>query len=110
MIERRGCKSVLLGCSLDEKLFEDPEFVRDMQRYSYISARESLTYDMLKRAGLENVGLTPDSAFTLNKQMLPLPDGFVEGNTVGINMSKMVVRREKKQGIVRKLFRCSPYS
>lgn len=100
MITRRGCKSVLLGCSLDEKLFEDQEFVRDMQRYSYISARESLTYDMLKRAGLRNVGLTPDSAFTLDKQMLPLPDGFDEGNTVGINLSPLVVRKEAKQGIV----------
>lgn len=100
MITRRGCKSVLLGCSLDEKLFEDPEFVRDMQRYSYISARESLTYEMLKKAGLRNVGLTPDSAFTLDQQMLPLPDGFAKGNTVGINLSPLVVRKEAKQGIV----------
>ena len=104
MIARRGCKSVLLGCSLDEKLFEDPEFVRDMQRYSYISARESLTYDMLKRAGLRNVGLTPDSAFTLDKQLLPLPDVFAEGNTVGINLSPLVVRKEAKQGIVMESF------
>lgn len=104
MIARRGCKSVLLGCSLDEKLFEDPEFVRDMQRYSYISARESLTYEMLKKAGLRNVGLTPDSAFTLDKQMLPLPDGFAEGNTVGINLSPLVVRKEAKQGIVMESF------
>ena len=104
MIARRGCKSVLLGCSLDEKLFEDQEFVRDMQRYSYISARESLTYDMLKRAGFRNVGLTPDSAFTLDKQMLPLPDGFDEGNTVGINLSPLVVRKEAKQGIVMENF------
>ena len=104
MITRRGCKSVLLGCSLDEKLFEDPAFVRDMQRYSYISARESLTYDMLKRAGLSNVGLTPDSAFTLEKQMLPLPNGFAEGNTVGINLSPLVVRKETKRGIVMENF------
>lgn len=104
MIVHRGCKSVLLGCSLDEKLFEDPEFVRDMQRYSYISARESLTYDMLKRAGLKNVGLTPDSAFTLEAQLLPLPDGFADGNTVGINLSPLVVRKEAKQGIVMENF------
>ncbi len=100
MIAKRGCKSVLLGCSLDEKLFADPEFVEDMKQYTYISARESLTYGMLQKAGLTNVGLTPDSAFTLEKELLPLPEGFAEGNTVGINLSPLVVRKESKPGIV----------
>lgn len=99
MITRRGCKSVLLGCSLEKKLFDDPAFVADMRRYSYISARESLTYAMLKEAGIEHVGLTPDSAFTLETDMLPLPQGFVEGNTVGINLSPLVVRKEVAPGI-----------
>ena len=104
MIAKRGCKSVLLGCSLDEKLFADPEFVEDLKRYTYISARESLTYDMLQKAGLTNIGLTPDSAFTLEKELLPLPEGFEEGNTVGINLSPLVVRKESKPGIVMENF------
>ena len=99
-IAARGHKSVLLGCSLSEKLFDDPEFVQDMKTYSYISARESLTYEMLKKAGLSNIGLTPDSAFTLEKEELPLPEGFIEGNTIGINVSPLVVRKEEKPGIV----------
>lgn len=104
MIAKRGCKSVLLGCSLDEKLFADPEFVEDMKQYTYISARESLTCGMLQKAGLTNVGLTPDSAFTLEKELLPLPEGFTEGNTVGINLSPLVVRKESKPGIVMENF------
>ena len=104
MIAKRGCKSVLLGCSLDEKLFADPEFVEDLKRYTYISARESLTYDMLQKAGLTNIGLTPDSAFTLEKELLPLPEGFEEGNTVGINLSPLVVRKESEPGIVMENF------
>lgn len=104
MIAKRGCKSVLLGCSLDEKLFADPEFVEDLKRYTYISARESLTYGMLQKAGLTNVGLTPDSAFTLEKELLPLPGGFEEGNTVGINLSPLVVRKESEPGIVMENF------
>lgn len=100
MIAQKGCKSVLLGCSLEKKLFEDPRFVEDMRRYSYISARESLTYAMLREAGLKNIGLTPDSAFTLGCEMLPLPDGFIEGNTVGVNLSPLVVRKEAQPGIV----------
>lgn len=99
-IADRGHKSVLLGCSLSESLFEDPEFVQDMKAYSYISARESLTYAMLQKAGLANIGLTPDSAFTLEKEELPLPEGFEEGNTIGINVSPLVVRKETKPGVV----------
>lgn len=100
MIASRGCKSVLLGCSLEESLFNDSAFVEDMRRYDYISARESLTYEMLQRAGLKNIGLTPDSAFTLETETLPLPQGFVEGNTIGINLSPLVVRKETQEGIV----------
>ncbi len=103
-IADRGYKSVLLGCSLSESLFEDPEFLKDMQTYSYISARESLTYAMLQKAGLQNIGLTPDSAFTLEKEELPLPEGFIEGNTVGINVSPLVVRKESKSGVVAESF------
>lgn len=103
-IVKRGCKSVLLGCSLSEELFRDPEFVADMQAYSYISARESLTYEMLKKAGLKNIGLTPDSAFTLETECLPLPEGFQEGNTIGINFSPLVIGKETIKGAVMENF------
>lgn len=103
-IVSRGHKSVLLGCSLSEELFKDSEFVQDMKSYSYISARESLTYEMLRKAGLTNIGLTPDSAFTLEKEELPLPEGFIGGNTIGINVSPLVVRKEEKPGIVLESF------
>ena len=103
-IAERGCRSVLLGCSLEEALFSDPEFVADMKQYTYISARESLTYAMLQKAGLTNIGLTPDSAFTLQAENLPLPAGFLEGNTVGINLSPLVVRKESEPGIVMENF------
>ena len=103
-IAERGCRSVLLGCSLEEALFSDPEFVADMKQYTYISARESLTYGMLQKAGLTNIGLTPDSAFTLQAENLPLPAGFLEGNTVGINLSPLVVRKESESGIVMENF------
>lgn len=103
-IVKRGCKSVLLGCSLSEELFRDPEFVADMQAYSYISVRESLTYWMLKKAGLKNIGLTPDSAFTLETECLPLPEGFQEGNTIGINFSPLVIEKETVKGAVMENF------
>ena len=51
----------------------------------------------------------PDPAFTLGKRELPLPEGFAEGNTVGINISPMIQDNEKSAGITienyRKLIR-----
>ena len=41
----------------------------------------------------------PDPAFTLQKRELPLPEGFAEGNTVGINVSPMIQDNEKESGI-----------
>lgn len=99
LISQKGCKSVLLGCSLEERLFEDPAFVEDMRRYSYISARESITYGYLKKAGLKNIGYAPDTAFILPAEELPLMDGFQENNTVGINLSPLASEKESKPGI-----------
>lgn len=100
LIWKRGCKSVLLGCSLEEKLFSDNTFIEGMKRYDYISARESLTYQMLKDKGFTNIGLSPDSAFTLPSEQLPLPNGFIEGNTIGLNVSPLVEKKEQSPGIV----------
>lgn len=99
LITERNCKSVLLGCSLEEKLFSDPAFVEDMKNYDYISARESITYGYLENAGLTNIGYAPDTAFTLKTEKLPLPEGFIENNTVGINLSPLASGKESKPGI-----------
>ena len=100
MICQRGCKTILLGCSLNEKLFNDPKFVEDMKSYDYISARESLTYELLKKAGLKSIGLSPDSAFTLPKEEVQLPSNFIENNTVGINVSPLVMEREQEDNVL----------
>ena len=100
LIYRRECKTVLIGCSLEANLFSKPEFIADMKKYAYISARESLTFQLLKNAGLTNIRLRPDSAFTLKPEYLKLPVEFQENNTIGINVSPLVIRKEKTPGIV----------
>lgn len=99
-IRRRKHKTILMGCSLEEELFQDPAFIKDMKNYDYILARESLTFELLKRAGITKIGLAPDPAFTLPEIQLPMSEKFAEGNTIGINVSPLVERRETKKGIV----------
>lgn len=98
-------KTILLGCSLEKELFHDPEFVKDMGSYSYISARESLTYGYLRDAGFTNIGMAPDTAFALLSIRLPLPEGFIENNTIGINISPLVERKGNKTDIVKENYR-----
>lgn len=97
---RAGAKTILWGCSLEPELLEDPVIVEDMRRYALITPRESITTQALAAAGItENVRQFPDPAFALAPEETKLPYGFVEGNTIGINISPMILRHETKNGI-----------
>ena len=77
-----------------------------MNRYAAIFARESLTYEALERAGITTqLYLYPDSAFILDTKKLPLPAGFQKGNTLGINISPMIVENEENSGITMQNYR-----
>lgn len=97
---RAGAKTVLWGCSLEPELLEDPEVAADMKRYALITPRESITAQALKDAGVtENVRLYPDPAFYLEPEAFALPAGFRQGETIGINISPMIVSNETVEGI-----------
>lgn len=96
----RGAGTVLLGCSIEPELLALPGWKEDMNRYDRIIARESITYEALKRVvPEEKLRLIPDPAFTLGAKELPLPEGFAEGNTIGINISPMIQDSEGEAGI-----------
>ena len=88
----------LWGCSVEPESIKG-NLLSDLQGYQRIFARESLTFEAMKAAGLENVSLHADPAFQLNRVDLPLPQGFQEGNTVGINVSPLIIRHESADGM-----------
>lgn len=100
MLRERNIKTVLWGCSVEPSKIN--EFIKeDLINYDLIIARESLTYDALKDIGA-NVKLYPDPAFQLNKIEKDLPVNFKENNTVGINISPMIIRNEVNSGATMK--------
>ncbi|MCM1125448.1 MAG: polysaccharide pyruvyl transferase family protein [Lachnospiraceae bacterium] len=100
MFHHGGAKTVLYGCSIEPEILKSKEIVEDMRRYDMIVARESITYEALRAAGIEeNVFLCPDPAFLLETEYLPLPADWREGKMVGINLSPMVMDNEKRPGI-----------
>lgn len=98
LINKRGAKTVLWGCSVEPDVIKDEKVKKDLNRYSLIVARETLTYNALKENGINKSILCPDPAFQLDKIDLPLPKGFEENNTVGINVSPLIIGCESKKG------------
>ena len=100
MFQCQGSKTILWGCSIEPELLKRADVIEDMKRYNLIVSRESLTTKALADAGItEHVKQCPDPAFSLEKAQVELPEGFVKGNTVGINLSPMIIRNEKVPGI-----------
>jgi polysaccharide pyruvyl transferase WcaK-like protein len=101
MLCRRGIRTALFGCSIEPDLLtgeaKDPaarrSLLEDMNRYSAIVARESITYRALLDAGLpeEKVFLRPDPAFMLPTDRSAVPETFHNApeGVVGLNISPM---------------------
>lgn len=97
---KAGSKTILWGCSIEPELLKEPEMVEDMKRYALITPRESITCQALYEAGIrDNVKMFPDPAFSLQPEKVELPENFLVGQTIGINISPMIIRYEKEEGI-----------
>jgi colanic acid/amylovoran biosynthesis protein len=93
-VKSRGKKLVLWGCSIGPEDISERK-LEDLRSFDLILARETLTYELLRSHGLMNVRLCADAAFTMEKEELPLPAGWQEGNTLGLNFSPLVWNRNK---------------
>ena len=100
MFHNEGARTILYGCSIEPDKLKSKEIAEDMRRYDMIIARESITFKALQAAGVEkSVFLYPDPAFLLEKELCSLPENWIEGKMVGINISPMVMENETKAGI-----------
>ena len=90
-LERAGKPLVLWGCSVEPEVVRG-EALSDLRRYSLIIARESITEAVLREAGLP-VRRWCDPAFFLAREELPLPEGWREGATIGLNVSPLILSR-----------------
>lgn len=101
---RKYCKSsVLWGCSIDPEAIT-PEVREDLAGFDLITAREPLTYQLLKEINPNTVKVA-DPAFLLERIDLPLPDGFQEGNTVGINISPLIMKYRTEGSLILENYR-----
>lgn len=93
--EKLGKKTVLWGCSIDFNNI-DEDIAEDMKRYNLITVRETITQENLRKNGItENVKLVADPAFVMDKKEVKLPAQWEENNTIGINLSPMILNSSK---------------
>lgn len=98
-IKKKGAKTVLWGCSVEPELLNNPKIAKDIASFNLITARETISYNALKKVN-PNTVLVSDPAFTLKAQSLPLPQGWVVGQMIGINASPLILSNNNNQNIV----------
>lgn len=93
--------TVLWGCSVDERILNNDMLKQDIQKYSHIVARESLTYDILKQCVKPEQTLWQacDPAFHLEAKECELPTIFGNGDVVGINLSQYFIKADTKEEV-----------
>lgn len=87
----RGGTSILWGTSIDEQQL-DEELLGVLKTHDLILARECLTFECLKKHGLNNVLQVSDIAFSMELE----PVEFSLENYVVINLSPLVCRKNSE--------------
>ena len=103
-LRKKHCKTVLWGCSVEPELLNNQQVINDISKFDLITARESISYQALKRIN-NNTYLIPDSAFALDRIDLPLPNGWKENNTIGVNASPLILSSGNNENIVMEAYR-----
>lgn len=88
---RNGFKTILWGCSVEPNIVQEPETSKDLRRYNLIVARESITYEAIKKIG-GNVILAPDPAFFMESKTCEIDSRLLSDNVIGINISPLILK------------------
>lgn len=92
-LHRQGKKTVLWGASVGEEDLS-PEKIEGFKNFDAVFTREPLTYELLKKyVEPERLFMFNDPAFCMEREDLPLPDGFEQDNTMGFNLSPLVEKK-----------------
>lgn len=83
-------RTVLLNCSFSKEDLTEA-VISDIGRFKYITARDSISFENLRRAlPKNNIKFYPDVAFGMEAQETELPLGWEAGNMIGINASSLI--------------------
>lgn len=94
-IINRGGKTVMLPCTISTESFREPRILEDLMNYSLIFARESITYNALIKAGLEeSTRYAPCPAFLMKPKQCELSELFLSRSVVGLTIGILAQGKE----------------
>ena len=83
-------KFVMYNCSVSDEDINDA-VIKDWKRFKIFTARDSISYqNMINKLPTKDIRFYSDVAFTMEPESISLPDGWVNGNMVGVNVSNLV--------------------
>lgn len=95
-INRLGGKSVMMPATITVSSLQDPALISDLNNYSIIYARESITYNALINAKLKSkVKFVPDTAFKMHANLCDLPELFSKRRVLGITIGSLSQGKEE---------------
>lgn len=95
-LHKQGKKTVLWGASVGKEDLT-PEKEEGLRFFDAVFAREPLTYELLKNVvDNDKLFMFADPAFCMEREDLPLPEGFEQGNTLGFNLSPLVAKKNSE--------------
>ena len=105
VIKKMGKKMMLWGCSVEPNELPG-ELAEHLSLFDAITVRESISYEAFVKCGLgEKAHLVADPAFLLEPETVELPEGFTEGQIVGINLSPMILNyTENRDKVVESVY------
>ena len=105
VIKKMGKKMMLWGCSVEPNELPG-ELCEHLSLFDAITVRESISYEAFVKCGLgEKAHLVADPAFLLEPETVELPEGFAEGQVVGINLSPMILNyTENRDKVVESVY------
>lgn len=95
---KQNIKTVLWGCSIEPEVVANPEVAKDLATYDAVVARESITYEAVRKVQKKTI-LAPDPAFFMEPQVCKLDTRMESGNVIGINISPVIISAEKSAGM-----------
>ncbi len=92
-LHKNNKKTVLWGASIGKEDLS-AEKIEALKTFDRIFVRESVTYNLLEKIiPQDKLFLFSDPAFCMEREDLPLPQGFEPDNTLGFNLSPLVVKK-----------------
>lgn len=96
-LKKRGKKTVLWGASIGAEDLSERK-LESLRDFDAIFTREPITYELLKENGAnDNIYLFSDPAFCMERVEVEPIDGFTRENTLGFNISPLVVSGDPRK-------------